>query len=295
MVAQFTGFGFPRGVKGQPMREMVIQLAADRVTAWLDGLQPAVAVVLGSGLGNLVDEVAEPIRLPVTEVPGFHPTTVPGHTGELVAGLIGGVPVIIQSGRSHMYEGLDAFEASLPVRVFAECGVGTLVVTNAAGGVNGELEVGSLMVISDHLNLTGRNPSIGETLSGEVRFQEMGSAYDPRLRQLATSVADRLGLVANEGVYAGVLGPSFETPAEVKMLEHLGADAVGMSTVVEVLAARARGLSCLGLSLITNSAASDEAAPLSHEEVLLAAESNGGAARMTELVREVIAQAGQSD
>ncbi|HSE27380.1 MAG TPA: purine-nucleoside phosphorylase, partial [Gemmatimonadales bacterium] len=217
--------------------------------------------------------------------PGFPPPTVEGHKGELVAGTLAGTPVVAQSGRFHLYEGHDPAVAALPVRVFASLGVRTLVVTNAAGGVRRSFAAGTLMLIADHLNLTGRNPLLGEVLPGETRFPDMTAPYDPGLRALAREGAAALGLRLEEGVYAGLLGPSYETPAEIRWLERVGADAVGMSTVTEVIAARARGLRCLGFSLIANPAAGLGASPISHEEVMEAAARSGGElARLVEWV-----------
>ncbi len=246
------------------------------LSARLGGRRPAVAIVLGSGLGGLADRVAGAVRIPYAEVPGFPPARVEGHRGELVLGSLAGVPVVVQSGRSHLYEGHDAATVALPVRVFAELGAGTLVVTNAAGGVRRSFAPGTLMLIADHLNLTGRSPLVGEVLAGEPRFPDMTAPYDAGLRALAREGAAALGLRLEEGIYAGLLGPAYETAAEVRWLERIGADAVGMSTVTEVIAARARGLRCLGFSLVTNPAAGLGAKPLSHVEVMETAGRAGG-------------------
>lgn len=250
-----------------PMEDLVA-LAAETIRATLGDRQPKVAIVLGSGLGRLAERVADPIRMPYGPLPGFYPTSVVGHAGELVAGRLGGVEVILQSGRFHMYEGHSAQEAALPVRVFAALGIETLIVTNAAGGIRRTFQPGTLMLISDHINLTGRNPLEGPALPGETRFPDMSVAYDAALRARTKQVASGLGVTMEEGVYAGLLGPTYETPAEVRMLERLGADAVGMSTVVEVIAARARGMRCLGISLVTNPAAGTFAGVLDHSEVM---------------------------
>lgn len=242
----------------------------------LGTLQPQVAIVLGSGLGRLADEVTDAVRIPYGDLPGFHVPKVPGHKGELVAGLVGGVPVLLQSGRFHMYEGHRAQEAALPVRVFAGLGIRTLFVTNAAGGINREFAPGTVMLIRDHLNLTGRTPLEGAVREGETRFPDMSAAYDTELRALAMQVAEEQGIAMAQGVYAGLLGPSYETPAEVRMLATLGADAVGMSTVVEVIAARANGMRCLGFSLVTNPAAGISPTPLNHAEVTEMAQQAGG-------------------
>lgn len=234
----------------------------------LEGHQPVVAIVLGSGLGGFADRIGDAIRLPYRDLPGFPLPTVSGHGGELVVGTVAGRTVLAQSGRFHLYEGHDPATCALPVRLFAELGIGVLLVTNAAGGVRRTFASGSLMLIADHINLTFRNPLIGRVLTGEERFPDMSAPYDGGLRRLARDVARERGIPLDDGVYAGLLGPSYETPAEIRMLERLGADAVGMSTVTEVIAARARGLRCLGISTITNLAAGISPTRLSHEEVL---------------------------
>jgi purine-nucleoside phosphorylase len=263
---------------------MVAQ-AAEVVRARLGSRRPAVAIVLGSGLGGLADRIRDAVRIPYADIPGFPPPTVEGHKGELVAGTLAGTPVVAQSGRFHLYEGHDAATAALPVRVFAELGVGTLVVTNAAGGLRRSFAAGTLMLITDHLNLTGRNPLVGEVQAGETRFPDMTAPYDRALQVLAREGAAELDLRLEEGVYAGLLGPTYETPAEVRWLQGIGADAVGMSTVTEVIAARARGLRCLGFSLITNPGAGLSPNPLSHAEVMgTAARTGGELARLIEWV-----------
>ena len=245
-----------------------VAAATKAVAARLGKHKPRVAIVLGSGLGFLADEVVNPIRIPYDQIPGFPEPGVAGHKGLLVAGTLEGVPVIVQAGRFHLYEGHPAEVAALPTRVFAELGVEILIVTNAAGGVRRTFPGGTLMLIADHINLMGRNPLIGQPQPGEQRFPIMHEPYDGELRTLARSVARNAGIRLEEGVYAALLGPSYETPTEVRMLEKLGADAVGMSTVPEVLVARSRGLRCLGFSSITNPGAGLSEQPLSHEEVL---------------------------
>lgn len=246
--------------------------ATDAVRNRLGKLKPRVAIVLGSGLGFLADEVVEPIRIPYHTIPGFPEPGVAGHKGELVAGKLEGVPVIVQAGRFHLYEGHPAAVAGLPARVFAELGVEILIVTNAAGGVRRTFPGGTLMLIADHINLMWRNPLIGQPEPGEQRFPIMHEPYDAELRALARTVAREERVPLEEGVYVGLLGPSYETPAEVRMLERLGADAVGMSTVPEVLVARSRGLRCLGFSSITNPGAGITGEALSHHEVLVVSE-----------------------
>jgi purine-nucleoside phosphorylase len=260
--------------------------ATDAVRRYLADLRPSVAIVLGSGLGALADDVESAIRIPQSAIPGFPQPRAPGHKGELVAGTLEGVPVLVQSGRFHLYEGHAPAVVALPVRVFARLGVRTLIVTNAAGGIRLTFRPPTLMLIADHINLMFRNPLVGTVEEGEERFPDMSDPYDPALRALAREVARTERIPLEEGVYAALLGPSFETPAEIRMLQRLGADAVGMSTVPEVIAARARGIRCLGLSSITNVAAGLSAAKLSHTEVLAAGQLVAG--RLTTLVRGVL-------
>ncbi len=242
--------------------------AAAAIRARLGQRSPRVGIVLGSGLGMLADRFEDAVQIGYAELPGFELPSVEGHQGELVAGRLAGRDVVAQSGRFHLYEGHSANTAALPVRAFAELGVDTLIVTNAAGGIRRTFRPGTLMLIADQLNLTFRNPLFGAVRSREERFPDMSAAYDPALRETARAVARRLGVGLEEGVYAGLLGPSYETPAEIRMLERLGADAVGMSTVLEVIAARANGIRCLGISTITNLAAGISTAALSHAEVM---------------------------
>ena len=262
--------------------------AADAVGRRLGTLEPRVAIVLGSGLGGLADTVRDAIRLPYAEIPGFPAPGAPGHKGELVAGMLEGVPVLVQSGRFHLYEGHAPQLAALPARVFARLGVRTLIVTNAAGGIRLTFRPPTLMLIADHINLMFRNPLEGALEEGEQRFPDMSDPYDRELRALAREVALQQQIGLEEGVYAALLGPSYETPAEIRMLARLGADAVGMSTVPEVIAARARGIRCLGFSSITNVAAGLSAAPLSHEEVLAAGARLAG--QLATLIRGVLAR-----
>ena len=253
---------------GADPRTAAIAAASDAVRARLGSAVPRVAIVLGSGLGHLADAVVKPIRIPYADVPGFPATGVVGHKGELVAGTLEGVPVLVQSGRFHLYEGHPIETAALPVRVFARLGIRILVVTNAAGGIRPTFRPGTLMLIADHVNLMFRNPLIGPALEGEERFPDMSDPYDRELRQLARDVAREVRIGLEEGVYVGLLGPSYETPAEIRMLQRFGVDAVGMSTVPEVIVARARGMRCLGFSTITNLAAGISPTVLSHQEVL---------------------------
>jgi purine-nucleoside phosphorylase len=232
------------------------------------GTVPDVAIVLGSGLGHLADRLEGARRVPYREIAGFPATTVVGHQGELVAGKLGRTPVLVQSGRFHLYEGHSAETVALPVRAMAKLGVRTLILTNAAGGIRRTFTRGALMMIADHINLTFRNPLIGPVLPGEERFPDMSDPYDVDLRSLARQVARERSVALEEGVYLQVLGPSYETPAEIRMAERMGADAVGMSTAMEVIAARARGVRCLAFSTITNPAAGITGERLSHAEVI---------------------------
>jgi purine-nucleoside phosphorylase len=242
--------------------------AAEAIAHAAKGRTPTVAIVLGSGLGGLCSSIGDAVRIPFATIAGFPETSIPGHEGAVIVGTLGGRVVVALSGRFHMYEGHSAALAAFPVRVFNALGVHELFVSNAAGGISPKLAAGDLMAISDHLNLTGTNPLVGAQEEGEIRFPDMTDAYDPRLRRLLRDTAESLGISLREGVYAGLLGPSYETPSEVRMLRVLGADAVGMSTVPEVITARALGMRVVGVSCITNAAAGLTGSALSHAEVL---------------------------
>jgi purine-nucleoside phosphorylase len=258
--------------------EAAARSIADRI-----GAVPEIAIVLGSGLGQLAGRLEGARRIPYAEIAGFPRTTVVGHQGELVAGTLGGTPLLVQSGRFHLYEGHAAETVALPVRVMAALGVRTLILTNAAGGIRRTFSRGALMMIADHVNLTFRNPLIGPVLPGEERFPDMSEPYNGALRALAREVARERSIALEEGIYMQLLGPSYETPAEVRMAERLGADAVGMSTAVEVVAARARGMRCLAFSTITNPAAGITGERLSHAEVMeVAARVAGDLERLVE-------------
>jgi purine-nucleoside phosphorylase len=245
-----------------------VEPAAEAVAGRLGGFTPRVAIVLGSGLGLLADRLRDPRRIAYSDIPGFPEPGVAGHRAELVFGTLAGVPAVVQSGRFHLYEGHSPETVTLPVRVFDRVGVRTLIVTNAAGGVRRTFRPGALMLIADHVNLMWRNPLVGPVGEGDNRFPDMSDPYDPALRALARDAARDARISLEEGVYAGLLGPSYETPAEIRMLERLGADAVGMSTVPEVLVARARGVKVLGFSVVTNAAAGFSTEQLSHADVL---------------------------
>jgi purine-nucleoside phosphorylase len=249
---------------------------------------PDVALILGSGLGGLADEVTDPAVIPFADVPGFPRAAVAGHAGRLVIGGLEGVTCAVLQGRFHLYEGHDIATVALPARVLLGLGARTLIVTNAAGGINRTFRPGDLMLIDDHINLMWRNPLVGPVADGDTRFPDMSRPYDPALQQLAGEVAARERVRLLRGVYAAVSGPSYETPAEIRMLERIGADAIGMSTVPEVLVARARGVPVLGISLISNAAAGLSTVPLTHAEVVEAGVEARG--RFTRLIRGVLAR-----
>jgi purine-nucleoside phosphorylase len=272
---------------GDSMNDQQVQDAAARMNQRL-GEVPEVLAVLGSGLGFLADALTDPVEIPMSDLEGLPAAGVAGHSGRFVCGILEGRRVLVQSGRFHLYEGHAPAVVVAPVRIAAALGVRTLVVTNAAGGVNPAFTPGTIMLIEDHLNLTGVNPLVGPTRPGEPRFPDMSRAWDPALRALARECAGELDLELARGTYAAVLGPSYETPAEVCMLAALGADAVGMSTVPEVIAARSAGLRVLGLSLITNAAAGVTDATLSHDEVLAAGRE--AAPRFERLLRAIMAR-----
>ncbi|HEY8418319.1 MAG TPA: purine-nucleoside phosphorylase [Limnochordales bacterium] len=257
-------------------------------------VRPRVGLILGSGLGLLADQIEGAVSFPYAEIPHFPSSTVPGHRGRLVAGRLAGTPVWAMQGRVHFYEGYSMADVVRPVRVLRELGVTTLIVTNAAGGLNPAFTPGDLMLIADHINLFGTNPLIGpnEEAFGP-RFPDMTNAYDPELRGLARAVAGEEGLQLQEGVYLGLSGPTYETPAEIRAFRTLGADAVGMSTVPEVIAARHMGMRVLGISCITNLAAGISPRPLSHDEVV---ETGARVARdFARLVMGIVARLGQND
>lgn len=236
-------------------------------------LTPEVGLIMGSGLGVLGDYLEEAVVIPYHDIPHFPISTVEGHAGELLLGTLSGKTVVLMRGRFHMYEGYGPELTAFPVRVMKALGVTSLLVTNAAGGINLAFASGNLMLISDHINLTGRNPLVGPN-DDELgaRFPDMSEAYSKRLRAAAQQIAGEQGFALQEGVYVGLTGPSYETPAEIRMLRTLGADAVGMSTVAEVIAARHSGIEVVGISCITNMASGILDQPLSHTEVMETAE-----------------------
>lgn len=254
---------------------------------------PDVAMILGSGLGALADDITDATAIAFGEIPGFPAAAVAGHAGRLVIGELEGVSCAALQGRFHMYEGHNAATVALPARVLLALGARSLIVTNAAGGINRTFTAGDLMLIDDHINLMATSPLTGPVLDGETRFPDMSCAYDARLRGIADAVAAEQSLALVHGVYAAVLGPSYETPAEIGMLERLGADAIGMSTVPEVIVARARNVPVLGVSLITNLAAGLSENPLSHEEVVAAGAQAQG--RFAGLIRGVLRELARLD
>jgi len=231
-------------------------------------IRPRVGLVLGSGLGSFADELAESVRIPYTAIPHFPRSTAIGHAGQMVLGFVSKVPVVTMQGRVHLYEGYSAQQVAFPVRVFGRMGVRAIIFTNAAGGINLEYKQGALVLISDHINLQGQNPLVGlnDERFGE-RFPDMTHAYSKAYRKIARKAAQNLGKDLSEGVYAGLLGPSYETPAEIRYLRTIGADLVGMSTVPEVIAARHMGINVLAISCVTNMAAGILDKPLSSAEV----------------------------
>ncbi|MFC5988045.1 purine-nucleoside phosphorylase [Marinicrinis lubricantis] len=233
------------------------------------GQVPEIGLILGSGLGVLSEQIEEAMTIPYHKIPHFPISTVQGHAGELVVGKLAGKHVFMMKGRFHLYEGYDVQTVTFPIRVMKFLGIRTLLVTNAAGGINTSFEPGDLMLIEDHINLTFRNPLIGpnDERMGS-RFPDMSEAYSSRLRELALQAAQEQGISLKKGVYIGLLGPSYETPAEIRMMRGMGADAVGMSTVAEVIAARHAGLEVLGISCISNMASGILQQPLSHQEVM---------------------------
>ncbi len=249
--------------------------------------QPEALLVLGSGLGHLADAVVDATIVPFSDLPDFPVPSVAGHAGRFVQGRLEGRPVLIQQGRYHLYEGHSLDVVTRPVRTARAIGIRTLIVTNAAGGIRRDLEPGSLVAIDDHVNLQFRNPLVGAPRAGEPRFPDMSAPYDAELTALAQRVALDLGIRLTPGVYVAVTGPSYETPAEVRMLERLGADVVGMSTVPEVIAARSAGMRCLGVSLVTNVAAGRSPVRLDHAEVVEVGRRAG--ATLERLLRGVVA------
>jgi purine-nucleoside phosphorylase len=269
-----------------------LDAAVDAIAARTE-LRPQVGVTLGSGLGGFADAVEDPVEIPYGEIPGWPSSTAIGHEGTLVLGTFGGVPVAVMKGRAHLYEGYPPQKVVFGVRVLGRLGMHSLVLTNACGALDPAVLPGSLVAISDHLNLQGASPLVGPNDDSlGPRFPDMSDAYDPAYRAIARAAAERLGLSLGEGVYAAWLGPAFETPAEIRMIRTLGADLVGMSTAPEVLAARHMRIRCLALSCVTNAAAGVLDEPIDHERVLEVGAR--AAVDLVALLREVIPALGRS-
>ncbi len=264
-----------------------IKDSAAYISRFLGGESCSVGIILGTGLGELGESIEIKHTIPYATIPYFPVSTVTGHKGNLIVGVFGGKNVIAMQGRFHYYEGYAMQEVIFPVRVLHEIGIKQLFVSNAAGGVNQSFLVGDLMVITDHINLFPEHPLRGKNIDAlGPRFPEMTDAYSKRIRKLAEEAAGRLGISLKKGIYTGLQGPSFETPAEYNWIRIIGGDAVGMSTVPEVIVANHMGMECFGMSVITNSTASEELIKTSHKEV----QDIGHTAqpRMTALFREII-------
>jgi purine-nucleoside phosphorylase len=251
------------------------------------GVEPRIAIVLGSGLGGFADDFDDAVRIPYEQIPGFPRSTVEGHEGRLIAGKVESVPVLAMQGRVHYYEGYALEEVTFPVRTFKLLGIKTLVLTNAAGGINVGLTQGALMVISDHLNLLGDNPLRGPNDERfGPRFPDMSVVYSPALQELVVEEAKSIGVEVRRGIYGALSGPSYETPAEIHLLRTLGVDAVGMSTVPEAIVARHMDMEVLGISCITNMAAGISDEPIDHADVMATGDRVRGT--FTELLRKVV-------
>lgn len=249
--------------------------------------KPEIGIILGTGLGGLVNEIEIVHTLKYGDIPNFPVSTVDGHKGQLIFGKLGGKNILAMQGRFHYYEGYDLKEVTFPVRVMRELGIKTLIVSNASGGVNPSFKVGDIMMIVDHINMFGQNPLIGSNISElGTRFPDMSQAYDLHLRNLARKIALKNSIDLKEGVYVGVSGPTFETPAEYRMFRILGGDAIGMSTVPEVIVARHSGMNVFGISIITDSGVPGEIVEISHEEVQEVA--MNAEPKMSLIIRELI-------
>jgi len=251
-------------------------------------LEPEVGIVLGSGLGDLADGLADPVAIPFSDLPGWPAATAPGHAGRLLIGHLGGRPVVMLQGRFHLYEGNDPGLVIQPVLLFKALGARIVVLTNAAGGLDPSFGPGTLMVMRDHINLTGRSPLIGPNADDlGPRFPDLTDAWSPSLRERLRAAAVAEDVALEEGIYVGLTGPTYETPAEVRMLASLGGHAVGMSTVLECIAARWVGLEVCGVSLVTNAGAGYTGEPLTHEEVLASGRVAGP--RLARVIRRFVA------
>ena len=247
---------------------------------------PETAIILGTGLGSLVHEITDKYEISYKDIPNFPVSTVEGHSGKLIFGKLGNKDIMAMQGRFHFYEGYSMKEVTFPVRVMRELGIKTLFVSNAAGGTNADFEIGDLMIIRDHINFFPEHPLRGKNFPTGPRFPDMHEAYDKQLRDLADEIAKEKDINIKHGVYVGVQGSTFETPAEYRMYRILGGDAVGMSTVPEVIVARHSGIKVFGISIITDLGGFDVPVEVSHEEVQVAA--NAAQPKMTEIMREMI-------
>ena len=269
----------------QPARVAALVAAVRARTASV----PEVGIVLGSGLGGLADQLVDPVAISFAELPGWPAATAPGHAGRLLLGKLGGKPVVMLQGRFHLYEGNDPGLVIQPVLLFHALGARIVILTNAAGGLDPSFGPGTLMVMRDHINLTGRSPLIGPNADGMgPRFPDLTDAWSPRLRERLHAAGAIEGVSLAEGIYVGLTGPTYETPAEVRMLAALGGHAVGMSTVLECIAARWVGLEVCGISLVTNAGAGYSGEPLTHEEVL--AEGQIASPRLAIVIRRFVAE-----
>ena len=250
--------------------------------------QPETAIILGTGLGELAKEIDKEQVIPYTEIPHFPVSTVEGHAGCLIFGKLGGKDILAMEGRFHYYEGYDMKQVTFPIRVMCELGIKTLFVSNAAGGTNPAFEIGDLMIITDQINFMPENPLRGANIPQGPRFPDMGHAYDPQLIQLADAIADEKGIKVQHGVYLATQGPTYETPSEYRMFARWGADAVGMSTVPEVIVARHCGIRCFGISIITDLGGMEEVVLITHEDVQKAAAE--AQPRMAAIMGEMIAR-----
>ena len=250
--------------------------------------QPETAIILGTGLGELAKEIDKEQVIQYTEIPHFPVSTVEGHAGCLIFGKLGGKDILAMEGRFHYYEGYDMKQVTFPIRVMRELGIKTLFVSNAAGGTNPAFEIGDLMIITDQINFMPENPLRGANIPQGPRFPDMGHAYDPQLIQLADAIADEKGIKVQHGVYLATQGPTYETPSEYRMFARWGADAVGMSTVPEVIVARHCGIRCFGISIITDLGGMEEVVLITHEDVQKAAAE--AQPRMATIMGEMIAR-----
>ena len=250
--------------------------------------QPETAIILGTGLGELAKEIDKEQVIQYTEIPHFPVSTVEGHAGCLIFGKLGGKDILAMEGRFHYYEGYDMKQVTFPIRVMRELGIKTLFVSNAAGGTNPAFEIGDLMIITDQINFMPENPLRGANIPQGPRFPDMGHAYDPQLIQLADAIADEKGIKVQHGVYLATQGPTYETPSEYRMFARWGADAVGMSTVPEVIVARHCGIRCFGISIITDLGGMEEVVEITHEDVQKAAAE--AQPRMAAIMGEMIAR-----